>query len=384
MDTVERITEINRDRVRWCCRERGITVEQLADEVGISKKTITQFFEIEEGLTFIQLRKIADYFGRGVLFFLDEGPVDPARVHSVQYRTLANQKPGLSFEVKKLVERVERQRDVFLSLREASQAEDRIKFSPPVLSKQPEAAAAQARKWLGLARESSFDEYRERVEAKGVLVIRSNGYVGQWQIAKDSPVLGFNLYDADCPVIFVRKSRWDTQQTFTLMHELGHILLHRSSSVDDDADMHAPHGQEREANAFAGHLLVPEASLLAIDDRQRPNDVRALDTWLKPHRTAWGVSTEMLLRRLVDVGRLEEHTYVEYRAFFKNLVLPEEDRGNRMYRYREPKHIFGEPFVRAVLGALSARRISATKACSYLDGLKLQDLHQLERHVASL
>jgi hypothetical protein len=60
----------------------------------------------------------------------------------------------------------------------------------------------------------------------------------------------------------------------------------------------------------------------------------------------------------------------------------EEAGGNRAYRHREPKHIFGDMFVGTVLNALNARRITATKACSYLDGLKLSDLHTLERHVA--
>ena len=53
-----------------------------------------------------------------------------------------------------------------------------------------------------------------------------------------------------------------------------------------------------------------------------------------------------------------------------------------MYRDREPKNIFGGIFDRTVLNALGTRKITATKACSYLDGLKLADLHSLERYVA--
>jgi hypothetical protein len=37
-----------------------------------------------------------------------------------------------------------------------------------------------------------------------------------------------------------------------------------------------------------------------------------------------------------------------------------------------------------VLDALSGRYITLTKASSYLDGLKINDLHQLERHYAGL
>ena len=68
------------------------------------------------GLTFNQLAKIADFFGRGVLFFLEENPVQEDKAHSVEFRTLANQKPNLSLKLRKLIERVEFQRDRYLSL----------------------------------------------------------------------------------------------------------------------------------------------------------------------------------------------------------------------------------------------------------------------------
>ena len=49
------------------------------------------------------------------------------------------------------------------------------------------------------------------------------------------------------------------------MHELGHLLLHKTSSIDDDSDLHAHQGHEYEANHFAGLVLVPEHFLDRID-----------------------------------------------------------------------------------------------------------------------
>lgn len=382
---MERIESINRERVLWCCAERGVTVDQLADDVAIARKTLAGFIDEGQGLTYTQLRKIADYFGRGALFFLDPGPADPAKVHTAQYRTLASQKPELSFGIKKLIERVERQRELYLALREDLDADELPTFTPPRVSRDDPAGAARVvRQWLKLGAENTFDSYRAAVEAKGILVFRSNGYAGRWQIAKESPILGFSLYDKRCPVVVVRKARWETQQAFTLMHELGHLLLHRSSSIDDEEDMEARAGDEQEANAFAGHLLVPDDFLSTISDSDRPIDPRHSDTWLGRQRQSWGVSVEMILRRLLEAQRITQKFYTEYRLHVRGMPVQEETSGNRAWRHREPKHIFGEPFVRTVLDALASRRITATKACSYLDGLKLSDLHQLERHVASL
>jgi Zn-dependent peptidase ImmA (M78 family)/plasmid maintenance system antidote protein VapI len=381
---MERIQSINPKRIAWCCADHGLTPGALAAELNIATSSIERVMAGEDGLTFNQLRKLADYFGRGVLFFLETDPVDEAQAHTSQFRTLANQKPELSAKLKALIERVEKQRAVYLSLREDLDDTDRVGFTPPDLPQQnPREAARIARQWLGLANENGFDDYRAAVEAAGVLVFRSNGYNGKWQIAKESPILGFTLYDPSCPVIVIKKQSSDTQQSFTLMHELGHLLLHKASSIDDEQDFQSHEGREREANAFAGHLLVPDSFLASIDDAERPGEVSEFNAWLTQPRKAWGVSVEVILRRLLDAGRLPKSQYIAYHEWCKHLPIQQSESGIR-YRYREPKQVFGDIFVRTVLDALSARHITLAKASDYLDNLKISDLHQLENYYAGL
>jgi Zn-dependent peptidase ImmA (M78 family) len=307
------------------------------------------------------------------------------QVHTPQFRTLAQQKPELSQRLRLLIERVERQRALFLSLREDSDDSLWSPFEAPDLPAGNVAAAAKAaRLWLGLGEgKNDFESYRKAIEAKGILVFRTNGYNGPWQIAKDSPVAGFALYDELCPVIVVKKMATDAPQAFTLMHELAHVLLHKTSWIDNEADLRAMQGREQEANLFAGLVLVPDHFLASISDAERPGDVAGFTDWLKPQRNAWGVSAEVILRRLLAVGRLPQATYQAYRAWSLEAGKNTKDEGGtRMYRHREPKHIFGDRFVRTVLNSLSARRITLSKASGYLDGLKIADVHELERHYA--
>jgi Zn-dependent peptidase ImmA (M78 family) len=385
MTGMERIQSINPDRIAWCCADLGITPSELAAETGIAAATMEHVMARKDGMTFSQLRKVADHFGRGVLFFLEDEPVDEAQVHSPQFRTLANQKPELSAKLKALIERVEKQREVYLSLREDLDDADRPRFSPPVLPNDDlQEAVRIARQWLGLNDHNDFDTYREALESRGVLVFRSNGYNGKWQIAKENPILGFSLYDAACPVIVVKKQDWETRQTFTLMHELGHLLLHKTSSIDDERDLESHRGHEREANAFAGYLLVPDAFLAGISDAERPDEVSEYDYWLERQRKTWGVSGEMILRRLLDAGRLPQNRYEAYRQWSRQTPIVVEDGGSRKYRNREPRHIFGDTFVRTVLDSLYARHITLARASSYLDNLKIKDLHELEHYYAGV
>jgi Zn-dependent peptidase ImmA (M78 family)/plasmid maintenance system antidote protein VapI len=381
---MDRIEATNAERIDWCCRQFGISPHELASIVGISTKTIDKAMAGEAALTFGQLKRIADYFGRGVLFFLEQEAVEEQNVFTPQFRTLTNQKPFISQKIRLLIQRAEQQRNVYLSLREDLGDEDRPRFTPPErVPNDPRAAAAVARRWLNLANQNTFDAYRAAVEARGILVFRSNGYNGKWQIPKESPIIGFNLYYADCPLIVVKKAAAETRQTFTLMHELGHILMHRASWIDEESDLYSHQGNEHVANAFAGHLLVPNELLRLVAVNDRPGHVSEYDNWLEPYRTAWGVSGEVILRRLLDEGRLPQASYDEYRTWHSNNVRVEDDGGNRAYRHREPMHVFGDTYVRTVLDALDAQHISLSKASNYLDSLRIRDLHLLEQYYAN-
>lgn len=85
-------------------------------------------------------------------------------------------------------------------------------------------------------------------------------------------VSGF--YDAGENAIYVNSEEYPLRQTFTVAHELGHSLLHREWARSKDykilmRDQSAedPDPHEKEANAFAGNLLVPRFLL----ERYVPN-----------------------------------------------------------------------------------------------------------------
>ncbi|MCR4318036.1 MAG: ImmA/IrrE family metallo-endopeptidase [Planctomycetes bacterium] len=379
---MERIRGINARRIEWCCDDSGITIEDLIIDLSISSKVFDKMMAGEDGLTFNKLKEIADYFGRGVMFFLERGPVDAERVHSPQFRTIAGQKPKLSPKLRGLVERVERQRDLYLSLLEDLGDEDMPRFIPPRLpANDLNKSAGIIRKWLGLSEHSErndFESYRKAVEAKGLLVFRSNGYPGKWQIAKDIPVLGFSLYDHRYPVIFVKKTNPECRQSFTLMHELGHLLLHKTSFIDDERDFASDRGNEGEANDFAGRLLVPDSFLECIRDSDKPEHVSEYGNWLSKERVLWGVSVDVILLALKRVGRLSEQKYNAYKKWCEGLPESQSDGGSREWRHREPTHIFGDNFVRTVLEAYYAGHITLSKTGKYLDNLKIKDLHKLE------
>jgi len=380
---METISSINPKRILWCCAENSMTLDQLAEETGVSIKSLENLTSGKKGLTFNQLNKVATFFGRGVLFFLEEGEINNGQMHTPEFRTISNQKPEISVNLKKLIERTEKHRDIFVGLIEDFDAEDTRVFNPPKLNSiDMKSSTTKVREWLDLGYEDTFEKYRNKIEHKGIIVFRSNGYNGGWQIPKESKVLGFNLYHQIHPLIFVRKHFSESHQNFTLMHELGHILLHKNSSIDDETDFNSLTGIESEANKFAGLVLVPDTHLIQIKDNERPKDVSQYQKWLKEYSNKWCVSTEVILRRLLEEGRLPKNNYFEYRQWMRDQSENFISGGVRHYRHREPKHIFGNEYVRSVIHSLQNGELTLNKASKYLDGISLKDLHQLETHIA--
>jgi Zn-dependent peptidase ImmA (M78 family) len=250
----------------------------------------------------------------------------------------------------------------------------------------PEQAAQLARTWLGLQAGQSFADMRAAVEAKNILVFLSNGYAGQWQIPKESPIRGFSLYFDSFPVIFIKKQQSEGAQAFTMMHELGHLLLHRESFVDDEDDFYSHNANEVVANRFAGNLLVPEKFLETLDLQRFPDDdVTAYDQFLEDDARRWCVSPEVILRRMMDSGLLPQEDYQAYRTWKQSLpVFERQSSGGSRYRFKEPVRVFGKSYVGTVLDALHEQRITLARASSYLDNLKIADLRQLEDTHASI
>ena len=164
------LNHVNLARIQWCCDQVNIGLEDLTNHLK---------FKIEKlqsnSLTYNQLKKLADYFEHSPLFFLEQG-LPSEQVHSVAFRSLANQRLKITPNLYRVFRRTEHHRDIYRHfLQELQQEEEQ--FKPPLLSGVIANQARQVRQWLKLKEDQkySFDDYRRLLEAKGILIIRARG-----------------------------------------------------------------------------------------------------------------------------------------------------------------------------------------------------------------
>ena len=379
---------INPNRLQWCMNTIGVDLDGLSLEVHIAKQTLEQVMESQAALSVNQLEKIANYFKRSLLFFLDPNEAREEEIYSPQFRTINNQKPISSPKLRAFIERVEKQREVYIGLMEDLEEPLNEEWHPNIKwnIKNIKSVSAKARQWLGISTSNNFDDIRQAVESKGIMVIVSNGYNGKWQIDKDNPVRGFSLYYNVLPVIVVKKQLSKGAQAFTLIHELAHLLLHKESAIDDEEDFHSYQGMEKEANEFAGNLLIPDVFLNELNIEKLLNlEVEEYDNYLSDYKKRWCVSGEAILVRLLINNIISQQHYQSYKNFKNQQAVKDSQKETgpipRVYRHREPMNVFGKPFVYAVFDSLHNRNITLAKASTYLDNLKISDVRQLERYV---
>ena len=251
--------------------------------------------------------------------------------------------------------------------------------------KNPEAVAGELRDFLGVtaARQATwreprtaFNAWRSLIESVGVLVFQS--------VQVDlSRMRGYSIWMDPFPIVAVNRKDAYNGRTFTLFHELVHLAL-RASGICDLEEPPNGASERRKVevlcNRVAAAALVPMEDLLSHPQVQAHDAMEWSDSDLRNLARRFGVSEEVVVRRLLELDRTSPEFYSAKRGHFaarksargKGFVRPSTDALSQA----------GKPFVRAVLAALHTDRITPNDAADYL-GIKLKHLNEIEEGAAA-
>ena len=125
------------------------------------------------------------------------------------------------------------------------------------------------------------------------------------------------------PIIGINDEDRPPAKSFSMIHELVHIFKRESSLCND---MRSARNEEIFCNAVAGELLVPKDALestLRLKDMQKPyskHDIEYL-------ADKFSVSKEVIIRRLLDTGHIDDIVYETYAdEFRRDIEMQKEER----------------------------------------------------------
>jgi len=240
-------------------------------------------------------------------------------------------------------------------------------------TRDPVSLAQEAREGFHLSHKEPIRDICGLLEDNGVKVFlvqkSTDSFFGLSVAATDGgPAVAVNTWDR------ISVERW----IFTAAHELGHLLLH-SDAYDRSRDEEDPR-QEREADRFASHFLMPESVFRS--EWEETSGLALLDRVLKLKRI-FRVSYKTVIYRLVESGAVPGEAWKTFQVQYKSRFhagLRKVDEPNRLLegefrldwnRAGEPDALSKYDFVedrlsRLVRTALEEGKISLGRAAEIL------------------
>lgn len=192
---------------------------------------------------------------------------------------------------------------------------------------------------------------------------------------------GLSVFHQVFPVVLLNAGDAVRGRIFTLAHELGHLVLRTETSMDSNSTLNdASSDEEVWCNEFAGALLVPPALLSWSPDEVSP--LRFDWAELKTQANRLKVSREVILRRLLSLGRLKHKQYQALRRELGRNSNKRAEKGGPVAQDVLVLSRLGLPFVRTVVVAYKQQRITLSDVTTYLD-VRLKYVPSIEDRVLS-
>lgn len=235
--------------------------------------------------------------------------------------------------------------------------------------------AAAVRDRFGLGPRETVRDICGLLEANGIKVfphrIASDAFFGLSVAEEDGgPAVVVNTWER------ISVERW----IFTAAHELGHLVLHRPEYRIEEVEEGKT--QEKEANLFASHFLMPDE--VFRDEWNEARGLPFLDRVLKVKRI-FQVSYKTVLYRLAETGKIESNVWQRFQSDYRRRhgrTLMKEDEPQALAadafrasfpeasKSREPEDLSGADFVEDRLARL-VRRAVETGAVSLGRGAEI-------------
>jgi len=359
---------IDPETLVWAREVSHVTVEELATAVGVKPFRIDEFESGDALPTFRQLTLLATKLDRPLGFFFAAPPAAPDVPSTADFRGRTD--ATLPADLAKEMRRAEQHRDAMLDL---SGRPERGLTSGSIEWKNLAKRATELRKEFGLtdvfvppesANSQVFNFWRGLLEHAGVLVFQTT------RISLDT-FRGLSVYHDDLPIVIVNGGDSPAGRTFTLFHEIAH-LINRTSGL---CALREAVDEEAIANNFAANFLMPEAAVRA--NLKHPDNPLAASEHLARHSKVSNLAAAVRLRRLDliddedldEIRTASEETWERAREALKQkdgFVPP------WRLRYRD----LGSTYIGTVARALEDRRVDMMDA-TYLLNARLPMVEQM-------
>lgn len=377
---VFRVT-INPEILIWAREVAGFEVDEAAARIDVSAQRLSDWEQGVSSPTARQLRLAGKAYRRPAAFFyLEEPPQRPAEL--TDFRLVSGASPSGSPEFLYEIRRARSRRSTALELL-SEMGEPPIEFNLPFDSEdEPAVIAGKIRDALRVSQAAQMGwrdhyealrEWIKSVESIGVLVCQFSGVDVQ-------EVRGFSIDERPLPVVAMNGRDSPRGRIFTLLHELSHVVLQRGGLCDLHDDQITDSDIEPLCNWIAGESLVPSDTLLSQNEVVSNSSAIWSDNDLEILANRFMVSREVILRRLLILGRSTQNFYRTKRKQFLEEYASRKAHGFIEY-FRRVLRDNGLAYTSIVMNAFNSDVITDMEASRFLGDIKLKHVDSIQHEL---
>jgi Zn-dependent peptidase ImmA (M78 family) len=145
---------------------------------------------------------------------------------------------------------------------------------------------------------------RRSIESKGI-------FINCFSDVDVEAARGVAIYDGGVPIIGINANDSPPAKSFSIIHELVHIIKRRSTICNEMFSSFSVKQEELFCNAVAGEVLVPANALDEYFLEYNIKTISGLDI-IEKIAEKFRVSREVIIRRLYDIDRITKNEYFTY------------------------------------------------------------------------
>lgn len=372
---------VNPDVLRWARESANLTIDEVTIKVKKSFEVIEAWEKGLDSPSYAQLEKLAySIYKRPIAVFFFPNPPKGDDIKK-SFRTIPesefNRLPStLIRQIRKARVKQENLYELCNGVNPSEgQLLNELKGSSGYGLKE---LASTIRECLGisLSKQKSWDSieialetWRDAFEDLGIFVFKD--------AFRNDDFSGFCLYDKEFPLIIINNSVAKTRQIFTLFHELGHLLFETSGVDklnDDFINVLPEHDKDIEilCNRLTAEILVP-----SDDFELSIKGVRVDESAVTRLADIYKVSREVILRKFLDRGTVNESTYMELAAKWIEEAKKKQGRKGGGDYYNTQIAYLGDKYLEIAFNAYYRKTINDMQLADYLN-VKTDNLPSLE------
>lgn len=372
------------DVMRSLRENLNIPPEIAAKKAGVSIAMYLSWESLPSEISLSRLERLAVLYNRNWTAFLLERPANKIRV-GANFRANPD-RAALSTVTLEAVEDAERIMQLMADIREAPPDLKFLLDNKITLSDDPDQIAHRIRNIFGvtLKEQEEFQDYYAAYKGWSSPLALRGINICELPMPIDE-VRAFTLRRDDYAVIVVNSVDAIQGRIFSLLHEFAHLLLQMTGVCDfHEKSRNHDSGVEAFCNKVAAAVLVPRDDfLIRISDQFHDSEVTSEYT-VKKIAHIYGVSQEVIYRRLNTVGLITDREYETYRQKLYKEILSKKIKKKRKIVVSYEKRVIkkrGKAFVADVFDAYENSRITYRDIGKYL-GVNTRHISKLQRELS--